>query len=121
MELGAPTEFVIEPGGRRYRAFVSDTAGESFEADGTWHMSGILPADFSFVAVTGMLSAAGRSATGGSATLPTGALAVTFEAGGTAVDAAFDVVDSESHRVRLSIRGLTGAVDISGIRTGVGR
>jgi prepilin-type N-terminal cleavage/methylation domain-containing protein len=119
IDTGLVYQFRYEPNGQRF----SVTPFEAAEGHSLPTLEGTLPESFRFEStdddLISTLSQSSTSLTGeslaGSSTLNQ-QLLILFVPDGSATEATLDVVDEQNRFVRLSVRGLTGAVTVGGIQ-----
>ena len=119
IDTGLVYQFRYEPNGQRF----SVTPFEAAEGHSLPTLGGTLPESFRFEStdddLISTLSQSSTSLTGeslaGSSTLNQ-QLLILFVPDGSATEATLDVVDEQNRFVRLSVRGLTGAVTVGGIQ-----
>jgi len=136
IESGLVYQFRFEPDGRHYVSvpFERETEASNPNATGTGATTGVgkftrfageLPEGFRFVdccsgpgAIGGELSADvfGELANAKDLAALEWSPPILFHADGSAVDAAFELVDNNAQFVRLEVRGLTGAAMVSTIQ-----
>lgn len=140
IESGLVYQFRFEPEGRNYISvpFERETEASDPNATGTGATTGVgkftrfagqLPEGFRFVdccsgtgAIGGELdeSVFGELPSAGELSGLEWSPPILFYADGSAVDAAFEVVDNNAQYVRMEVRGLTGATQVSTIQDRTG-
>jgi prepilin-type N-terminal cleavage/methylation domain-containing protein len=116
IDTGVVYQFSYEPNGQRF----SVTPFEAAEGNSLPTLEGTLPESFRFETTDNdQTSSTPQSITGASTTdasTMSNEVIILFVPDGSATEAALDVVDEENRFVRLSVRGLTGAVTVGGVQ-----
>ena len=116
IDAGVAYRFRVEVGGRGYTAEPAELADPAANPQDTSNtFSGELPKEMRFGQLEDqplMQVAAAGSQPASAADQGTWMLATLFLPDGSAIDAAFEIIDEQENRIRFGVRGVTGAVRV---------